>query len=355
MKRIEQSLLILKCLWKRQKKYIYKHLPFFVFGTVIFLWAASWAYIRFRGYPADQAGQFGDKFGFINSLFSGLAFGGVVVSLFMQRDDLALQRQELKETRDEFKQQNFESTFFNLLKNQQEISKRIKAQFYGLSSPINPINVQASGLEFFYYSKRQLELIFLALEKEKFNRYDAQEIEYIMRYEEDEQYPPDNIEEINARFLEDTRKTYAINIYGISEKKHGEYKSSDNSNKLKLVSFYFFKKYHQFIGNYFRHFYHILKFIDESALKELSDLNQNTDTEKIIEIGNKYKRYAQFLQAQMTSDELMLLFYHCSCDSETLTLVSKYDIMEHLAIEDIVSISHNCLMPITLKNRNSIM
>lgn len=338
---------------KKIREYIYKHLPFFVFGTVIFLWAASWAYIRFRGYPAEQAGQFGDKFGFINSLFSGLAFGGVVVSLFLQREDLALQRQELKETREEFKQQNFESTFFNLLKNQQEISKRIKAQFYGLKSPLNIGTLQVSGLDFFYYSKRQLSLIYLALEKMKFEKYDPQHIEYIMRYEEEEeQYPDYEKDQMkDAAFLEDARKAYAIDIYEISEKRHKDYKSLDNLNKLKLVSEYFFNKYHQFIGNYFRHFYHILKFIDESEYKELKGLDPTKDAIEIGEIRDKYFRYAQFLQAQMTSDELMLLFYHCSLDHDTLTLVAKYNIMQHLGLEDLADESHNCLLSVTLKKR----
>lgn len=45
--------------------------------------------------PPDKAGEFGDMFGAVNALFSGLAFAGVVYAIFLQRIDLALQRQEL--------------------------------------------------------------------------------------------------------------------------------------------------------------------------------------------------------------------------------------------------------------------
>jgi hypothetical protein len=74
-------------------------------------------------------GQFGDMFGVVNALFSGLAFAGLIVTIIMQRDELSLQRQELsltrkemEDTRKEFEQQNdtlkkqrFENTYFNLV------------------------------------------------------------------------------------------------------------------------------------------------------------------------------------------------------------------------------------------------
>jgi hypothetical protein len=48
-------------------------------------------------------GQFGDLFGSINALFSGLAFVGVFVAILLQKQELNLQRQELRETRLEMK------------------------------------------------------------------------------------------------------------------------------------------------------------------------------------------------------------------------------------------------------------
>ena len=48
-----------------------------------------------------ERGQFGDMFGWLNALFSGLAFAGVIYAILLQREELALQRRELKETRTE--------------------------------------------------------------------------------------------------------------------------------------------------------------------------------------------------------------------------------------------------------------
>ncbi|WP_146180620.1 hypothetical protein [Limnohabitans curvus] len=44
-------------------------------------------------------GQFGDVFGVVNALFSGLAFAGLIYTVFLQREELSLQRKELELTR----------------------------------------------------------------------------------------------------------------------------------------------------------------------------------------------------------------------------------------------------------------
>lgn len=42
----------------------------------------------------EKAGQFGDSFGIVTSLFSGLAFSGVLITLFLQREEI--KRSELE-------------------------------------------------------------------------------------------------------------------------------------------------------------------------------------------------------------------------------------------------------------------
>lgn len=43
----------------------------------------------------DRPGVFGDSFGFVNALFSGLALAGVIVAIFLQRKELYEQRKQL--------------------------------------------------------------------------------------------------------------------------------------------------------------------------------------------------------------------------------------------------------------------
>ena len=51
-------------------------------------------------------GQFGDSFGAVNALFSGLAFAGLISALYLQRSELQLQREELRLTRHELSEQS---------------------------------------------------------------------------------------------------------------------------------------------------------------------------------------------------------------------------------------------------------
>ena len=68
-----------------------------VVGVVV-LWAVfGFAPVLYIGAP-EKAGELGDAFGAVNALFSGLAFAGVIYAIFLQRQDLALQREELSKS-----------------------------------------------------------------------------------------------------------------------------------------------------------------------------------------------------------------------------------------------------------------
>jgi hypothetical protein len=68
--------------------------------AIVVVWALGGALIYFTQAPADR-GSFGEMFGAISALFSGLAFAGVICAILLQREDLALQRTELQLTREE--------------------------------------------------------------------------------------------------------------------------------------------------------------------------------------------------------------------------------------------------------------
>lgn len=79
---------------------------------VIGLWLANLWLIPDWYHPVDDKGQpttrpienpgiFGDMFGGLNSLFSGLSFAFIVVALLLQRQDLKAQQEDLKAQREE--------------------------------------------------------------------------------------------------------------------------------------------------------------------------------------------------------------------------------------------------------------
>jgi hypothetical protein len=67
---------------------------------ILLLWGGSAALLlHWYPDPADH-GTFGDMFGAVNALFSGLAFLRVIVAIILQRQELELQREELRASRE---------------------------------------------------------------------------------------------------------------------------------------------------------------------------------------------------------------------------------------------------------------
>lgn len=73
---------------------------------VLLLWALIGSAILYFSPGLEEAGQFGDLFGAVNALFSGIALAGVLVAIILQSKELELQREELKLTREEHKEHN---------------------------------------------------------------------------------------------------------------------------------------------------------------------------------------------------------------------------------------------------------
>lgn len=109
--------------------------PFLVAGFVVLAWILTWYFLKDHA----ERGTFGDMFGSVNAIFSGLAFVGVIYAILLQSKELKLQRKELRFTREELEgqkiqmelqnatlvKQNFENTFFELLKIHNDITNGI--------------------------------------------------------------------------------------------------------------------------------------------------------------------------------------------------------------------------------------
>jgi hypothetical protein len=89
---------------------------FGVWSLYLFYWSdfLQWSNIL-PDIKLENIGQIGDGFGAATSLFSGLAFAGLLATLIMQRQELELQRQELTNSTSEFMRQRFETTLFSIL------------------------------------------------------------------------------------------------------------------------------------------------------------------------------------------------------------------------------------------------
>ncbi|WP_151796365.1 hypothetical protein [Acinetobacter soli] len=75
---------------------------------ILLLWSTYPLALKFVLQKNDwnSLGTFGDTYGALNTLFSGLAFAVLILSLFLQRIELEAQRKELEAQRQEIKESN---------------------------------------------------------------------------------------------------------------------------------------------------------------------------------------------------------------------------------------------------------
>jgi len=114
--------------------------PFVLFlGVALVIWALFWVAMPYVIPEWRKGAQF-DMFSAASALFSAFAFSGLIYTIILQRRDLALQLEELQQTRQELKgqkeqlaaqnqtflRQSFETRFFEWLKLHHEIVNAIR-------------------------------------------------------------------------------------------------------------------------------------------------------------------------------------------------------------------------------------
>lgn len=98
-------------------------LLFVLVGLVAALWIAAPFFVSFLYSNMSERGQFGDTYGFINALFSGLAFAGLFYTIHLQARQLQIARTELKIQREELRLQREE-----LAASRNELERQASAQ-----------------------------------------------------------------------------------------------------------------------------------------------------------------------------------------------------------------------------------
>lgn len=94
-----------------------------IFIGILVLWAVFGWMIWKTFCSMEERGQFGDLFGAVNALFSGFAFAGVLITIWLQNKELKSSNDQFKLQNQTIKRQRFESTFFSLLELHQHNKK----------------------------------------------------------------------------------------------------------------------------------------------------------------------------------------------------------------------------------------
>jgi hypothetical protein len=309
---------------------------------VISLWIISWIVTDNLYCSVTDRGAFGDKFGFINSLFSGLALAGIIYSIFLQQKELSLQRTELKETKEEFKDQNFQTTFFNLLKSQNQIANDISTSISNIKTYERENSFSVNGRQFFNQSKVELQRINKVLSKDRYSNYSKWS-------QEDEYEGPQS--QWEADVLTDSMKiSFTFKYYKIDKETWENSKDQSPIERAERLYAIFFNKFHFVIGHYFRHIYHILLFLEQTEIEKVDKAENDLEKTKV---EAEFKQFAEFVQAQMSTPELFLLFYNSLSFPKLQRLLIKYNTLENLAIEDLLSTEHK-IDGVNLKSRKEL-
>ncbi len=252
----------------------------YIIGAILFV-LILWFLNRIILINNPERGTFGDMFGAINSLFAGLAFAGIIITVLLQRNELILQRQELELTRNEFITQNntlrlqrFENTFFSMLSLHHQIVNNID---WTKEEPLND-GVSISTKDKIYNGRDVFELHYSELRKQ---------------------------------------------LLGLENQ-------GDISDSY-MVEYH---KYQSDFDHYFRNLYRIIKLIDTTQFTE-----KNIPSEEFKE---KYK-YTSIVRAQLSAVELLWLFYNCLSKNgheKFKPLIEKYTIFKSFRFEELAEQQH---------------
>ena len=271
-----------KSFYKRMLVWLRCNLLGIMLAMVLVLFLANFCLI-FLPFDKEQRGTFGDQFGAVNALFSGLAFAGLIYTIILQRHDLKLQRRDLlyqrreleltrKEMEDqtaEFEKQNetlkiqrFENTFFNMLSQFQEVVNSLSVRYVKFNTTYELI-----GRDTFKATFKEVTVLV--------------------------DIPKDNQSHRSYRGMADTIKAVGLNGYCKSD-----------------IPTYF--------DHYFRLLYRILKFVKDTPL--------------ITEIDDEYE-YTSMLRAVLSRYELVWLYYNGLSEygvEKLKPLIERYAMLKNL-------------------------
>lgn len=251
-----------------------------------------------------KTGPLGDTIGGIAAPIIGII--NIVLLICTLRKQLDFNKRQIALQREE----QFKSTFFQMLGTQRESSNEIKGKFLSRSIESYLEGNIASGAEYFHCAKNELRIIFDVLDRKT----------------------PDN-------------ESLTINTkerFHITPRKMEDYRVLSDIQKIAMAYNLFYEE-HPEIGNYFRHLYHILKFISQ---EEMLTRKQNVKSQI------SYKEYADILQATLSFDELCLAYYNCFIFTNAKRKVKEYDFLENLKKRDLINPERDYQADIYIKKIN---
>lgn len=292
-------------------------------------------------------GQYGDFVGgIVGSLFSLAAALLLYKTLMTQIKAFDLQKKELEFQSEANRIERFETTFFNLLSTNRDIANSIKTYVFSLNDELRITKINADGREFFAYAKEELKNLWISINSKtylgKYNsdRFEAfnNDLEELRDINSSNYVGNENFEYAKTELIKLERLKYSNHFYGVTKEIWEKAQDLNTFNKMNLVYTLFFRKYNYAIGHYFRHLYQIISYTNHYFQSDRQSSENNA------------KKYIDFLHAQISTNELIIVFYYSIIFPEFIVFLTKFNFLENLTIEDLIHQSHNCIRGISLKS-----
>lgn len=255
-----------------------------IIAIIIVLGLWFWNYLTLFHVDDTERGTFGDMFGSVNAIFSGLAFAGIIITIYIQSHELKLQRKELKLTRKEAKLtrsefitqnetmrlQQFENTYFQLLNMFNTNIDKLKYRDFDRKS-------NGRDVLYSFISSINSKIEFNVKEQLKIEPYD----------------------------LTNYDKEIEIGIFNLS--------------KYEIINIYTEVKewYKSSLQTYFLNLYTILRFIEQAEI-------------------NDKKLYLSIIKSQLDTNEILILFYESlseGYESDFTNLIRYFNLVVPLKSE----------------------
>lgn len=251
-------------------------------------WGLDW--LKFT----ESTGWIGDTLGGITAPFIG--FVNIILLIWTLWKQIDFNKEQLIVQKNE----QFKVAFFQMLQTQRELLHEVKGSFLSRNMKGDITGGKVVGVDYFRDAGLELETLFKVLDGKIAS---------------------------NELISENIKK-----IYGITEEKQANYSRADNEGQLRIAYNLFFDV-HLELANYFRHLYHILKFISEEKKEAIRTLS---DEDEKVGIVKWYKGYADMLQATLSAEELKIAYYNCVAFDNARNLFKEFQFVENLTKRNLI-------------------
>lgn len=305
----------------------HKYLKPLIIGSIVFvigLWTLNLIFLSPKEDEVVEGG-YGDIFGAVNAIFSGFAFAGIIISLYLQRMDLksqheqlSLNRDEVKNTNKEFKIQNdtlrvqqFENQYYKMIDLHRANTLDVKIPYSELvkgysvsdtgkerSQTTTTETKELAGKKVFVDMSKELEAC-LKICSKKFKKYGYEDKDvFHFAYKIFFWGVYSNF--VNSDKIKLKHQKSVIKLY---KKKQEEYKKNRKKGvKQNLrIRYVPFQGHESRLAHYYRHLFQTVKYVVETEKSGLIDYDES-------------RQYLRILRAQLSNSEQLMLYYNYICD-----------------------------------------